>query len=44
MGQVRYKEEQIIAKLRKAELMFAEGRTQVEACKAIEVSQITFRG
>lgn len=41
MGQVRYKEEQIIAKLRKAELMFAEGKSKGEVCKAIEVTPIT---
>ena len=41
MGQVRYKEEQIIAKLRKAELMFAEGKSKGEVCKAIEVPPIT---
>lgn len=41
MGQVRYREEQIIAKLRKAELMFAEGKSKGEVCKAIEVTPIT---
>ena len=41
MGQVRYKEEQIIAKLSKAELMFAEGKSKGEVCKAIEVRPIT---
>ena len=41
MGQVRYKEEQIIAKLRKAELLFAEGKAKSEVCKAIAVTPIT---
>ena len=41
MGMVRYNEEQIIAKLRKAELMFAEGKNKSEVCKAIEVTPIT---
>lgn len=41
MGMVRYNEEQIIAKLRKAELMFAEGKNKGEVCKAIEVTPVT---
>ncbi len=41
MGMVRYNEEQIIAKLRRAELMFSEGKSKGEVCKALEVSPIT---
>ena len=41
MGMVRYNEEQIIAKLRKADLMFSEGKNKGEVCKAIEVTPIT---
>ena len=42
MGNIRYNEEQIIAKLRKAELLFSEGKSKSEVCKALEVSPITF--
>ena len=42
MGRVYHKEEQIIAKLRKAELMFAEGKSKEEVCKALEVTLNTF--
>tara|TARA_Y100000768_G_scaffold387507_1_gene379068 strand:- start:749 stop:1027 length:279 start_codon:yes stop_codon:yes gene_type:complete len=41
MGMVRYSEEQIIAKLRKAELLFSEGKNKGEVCKALEVSPVT---
>lgn len=41
MGMIRYDEEQIIAKLRKAELMFSEGKSKGEVCKALAVSPIT---
>ena len=41
MGIVRYKEEQIIAKLRKAELLFGDGKTKGAVCKALEVSAVT---
>jgi hypothetical protein len=34
MGRVHYSEEQIIAKLRKAELLFAEGKSKAQVCKA----------
>ena len=42
MARVHYKEEQIIAKLRKAELLFAEGKTKTQVCKSLEVTPITF--
>ena len=42
MGNIRYSEEQIIAKLRKAELLFSEGKSKGEVCKALGVSPITF--
>lgn len=41
MGRVHYKEEQIIAKLRKAELLFEEGKTKAQVCKALEVTPVT---
>lgn len=42
MGMVRYKEEQIIAKLRQAELLFAQGKTKEFVCKTLEVSVATY--
>lgn len=42
MGMVRYKEEQIIAKLRQAELMFVDGKTKGQVCKALGVTPVTF--
>ena len=41
MGRIHYKEEQIIANLRKAELLFAEGKTKAQVCKSLGVTQIT---
>lgn len=41
MGRVHYKEEQIIAKLRKADLLFSEGQSKGQVCKALEVSPVT---
>lgn len=41
MGMVRYSEEQIIAKLRKAELLFSEGKTKEIVAKAIGVTPVT---
>lgn len=38
MGMTRYNEEQIIAKLRKAELLFAEGKNKGEVCKELEIA------
>ncbi|MCF8060870.1 MAG: tyrosine-type recombinase/integrase [Bacteriovoracaceae bacterium] len=42
MGRVHYKEEQIIANLRKAELLFAEGKSKTQVCKALGVTPVTF--
>ncbi len=42
MARVHYKEEQIIAKLRKADLLFAEGKNKGQVCKALEVTLVTF--
>lgn len=42
MGRINYSEEQIIAKLRKAELLFAEGKTKAQVCNALEVTPVTF--
>ena len=42
MGNIRFNEEQIIAKLRKAELLFAEGKSKAEVCKALEITPVTF--
>ena len=41
MGRIHYTEEQIIANLRKAELLFAEGKSKALVCKAIGVTAIT---
>ena len=41
MGRIHYKEEQIIANLRKAELLFAEDKTKAQVCKSLGVTQIT---
>ena len=41
MGRIHYKEEQIIANLRKAELLFAEGKSKAFVCKALGVTLIT---
>lgn len=42
MGNIRYNEEQIIAKLRIAELLFSEGKSKGEVCKTLQVSPITY--
>lgn len=42
MARVYHSEEQIIAKLRKAELMHAEGKSKEQVCKALEVSTHTY--
>jgi len=42
MERVHYKEEQIIANLRKAELLFAEGKSKAQVCKALGVTAVTF--
>ena len=42
MGRKHHTEEQIIAKLRKAELLFSEGKTKEQVYKALEVSQHTY--
>ena len=41
MGRVHYKEEQIIALLRKAELLFAEGKNKGLVCKELGVTLVT---
>ena len=41
MGRVHYKEEQIIANLRKAELLYAEGKSKAMVCKALGVTAVT---
>ena len=38
----RYSPEQIITKLREAEIYLGQGRTVKEACKAIEISEQTY--
>jgi transposase-like protein len=42
MPRIHYKEEQIIAKLRKADLLFVEGKTKGQVCKALEITPVTF--
>ena len=41
MGRVHYNEEQIIAKLRQAELLYAEGKSKALVCKALGVTPVT---
>lgn len=38
----RYSPEQIIMKLREAEVLLSQGQTVVQACKAIEISEQTY--
>ncbi len=38
----RHTPNQVIRKLREAELMFGEGKTTAEVAKALEVSEVTF--
>jgi len=38
----RYTPEQIIMKLREAEVLLSQGQTVVQACKAIEISEQTY--
>ena len=40
MGNIRYNEEQIIAKLRKAELLFSEGKSKGEVCISNKVMRL----
>ena len=42
MPKKRHTPEQIIGKLRKAEVLLSQGRTVPEACKQIEVSEQTY--
>ena len=42
MPQKRHKPEQIIAKLRQAEILMGQGKTLEETCRAIEVTANTF--
>ena len=42
MGKIHYKEGQIIAKLRKAELLFAEGKNKSQVWRELEVTPVTF--
>lgn len=43
MGRVHYTEEQIIANLSKAELLFAEGKSKSQVCKALGVTAVAFK-
>jgi transposase-like protein len=38
----RYSPEQIIAKLREAEVLLSQGQTVAQACKTIEISEQTY--
>ena len=42
MARKRYSSEQIITKLREAEVLLSQGLTIAQACKAIEVSEQTY--
>lgn len=39
---IRYSPEQVITKLREAEILLGQGRTVKQACKAIEISEQTY--
>ena len=42
MKRIRHTAEQIICKLKTAEQLIAQGKTVVEVCRAIEVTQPTY--
>jgi transposase-like protein len=42
MPRKRYSPEQIINKLRQAEVLLSQGKTVAQACKAIEISEQTY--
>jgi transposase-like protein len=42
MPRKRFTAEQIISKLREAEVLFSQGRTAAEACRALNVSEQTY--
>ena len=42
MARKRHSAEQIIQKVREAEIVLSQGKTVAQACKAIEVAEQTF--
>jgi putative transposase len=42
MSRVKHSMEQIIAKLRRADLMLSEGKTVDEVAKALQVNKLTY--
>ncbi len=42
MGRIRYSTEQIIHKLREAEVLIAQGKTVSQTCKQIGVTDLTY--
>ena len=42
MHKLRNKPEQIIRKLRQAELLLGQGRTIIEVCRELEISDATY--
>jgi len=42
MGRKRFRPEEIITKLREADILISQGRTVVEAIKALGVSEVTY--
>jgi putative transposase len=42
MSKKRYRPEQIIAKLREADILLSQGHTVAEVIKALEISEVTY--
>ena len=44
MGKKRFNAEQIITKLRQIEVLLGQGKSAIEACRAVEISEQTYYG
>ncbi len=42
MGKKRFNAEQIITKLRQIEVLLGQGKSAIEACRAVEISEQTY--
>ena len=42
MARKRYSAEQIVAKLREADVLLGKGQTVIEVCKALEITDVTY--
>ena len=42
MGKKRFNTEQIITKLRQIEVLLGQGKSAIEACRAVEISEQTY--